>query len=65
VVSTLEIKHPESLEERRNGKVLWPLDAIVADSFQYENQWGSGGVNSPRTGPDFGCIHFDAKAGAA
>ena len=41
--------------------VVSPLDAVVCDAYQAENQWGSGGTNPPQTGPDFGCIHWEAK----
>jgi len=41
--------------------VISPLNALVGDGYKSENQWGSGGVNAPQTGPDFGCIHWETK----
>ena len=41
--------------------VVGPLDVVVCDAYRPENQWGRGGVDSPQTGPDFGCIHWEAK----
>lgn len=39
--------------------VISPLDRVIFDTPQNENQWGSGGVNMPETGPHFGCIHHE------
>lgn len=41
--------------------IIEPLHRIVHQDTQRENQWGSGGVEKPKTGPKFGCIHWEAK----
>src|SRR5262245_17507665 len=60
VLSPWEVKK----ERHQSGEydVVFPLDSIIADKPQHENQWGSGGVNPPMFGPDFGCIHFAESA---
>lgn len=58
IVSSHDVKR-EFVDEVRRYQPSSPLDAIVADPYRPENNWGVGGTNEPQTGPNFGCIHFE------
>ncbi len=44
-----------------NYDIIEPLDRIVCPDSRTENQWGSGGIALPLTGPNFGCIHWENR----
>ncbi len=53
------------VKKEENGAfpdVISPLDALICDSASPSNQWGSGGVNAPETGPKFGCVRHEPKS---
>lgn len=56
IVSWFDLKHG-----KLTNSVISPLDVVVGDGNEHDNQWGSGGSRAPQTGPKFGCIHHELK----